>query len=384
MSTKKSNVKVSIITPVYNVEKFLGKCIDSILAQTLKDIEIILIDDGSSDGSWSVIQEYAKKDNRVIAIQQENAGAAVARNRGLEVAKGEYIGFVDSDDWVDADYFENLYNTGLKQDADIVCAYVETEVSNLARGSRFSVSVDQYNKSYNVRMKDAIRENKFSLDFVIWLNIYRKSMLDRNNITFVPELRTGQDSVFNTHTSYYANKVITVEKPVYYHINRRDGSLMTGYNYTIDGILSRALVFEETVRFMNSVEDYNKEMYKKRIYRVLNFIYSRIVKTPKLTRSDYVKIGEALIGTWSKAQYKDEILASFGNSKRFEKSLSSVNGFIEYVRFVMPAKRTVGYISSRRQVIASDIRGNKFLYRALRPPVHAARKVNKLIDKLLS
>lgn len=99
--------KVSIIVPVYNVEKYLKRCLDSLVNQTLKDIEIICVNDGSTDGSLAILDEYVRNDDRIVVINQENSGQSVARNRGIDVAKGEYIGFVDSDDWVSEDYLKS-------------------------------------------------------------------------------------------------------------------------------------------------------------------------------------------------------------------------------------------------------------------------------------
>ena len=95
------NPKISIIVPVYKVEKYLHKCIDSILAQTFKDFELILVDDGSPDNCGKICDEYAKRDNRIVVVHKENGGQASARNRGINIARGDYIGFVDSDDWID-------------------------------------------------------------------------------------------------------------------------------------------------------------------------------------------------------------------------------------------------------------------------------------------
>ena len=104
-----NNIKVSVIVPVYNCEKYLKKCLDSLVNQTLKDIEIICVNDGSTDNSGRILEEYT--DSRIKIITKENGGLSSARNAGIAVAKGEYLGFVDSDDWVDLDFYEKLYNT---------------------------------------------------------------------------------------------------------------------------------------------------------------------------------------------------------------------------------------------------------------------------------
>ena len=115
---------ISIIIPIYNVEKYLSKCIESLVGQTYKDIEIILINDGSPDHCLSICEQYSKKDNRIIVIDQENKGVSAARNAGLKMAKGEYIGFVDPDDWIAVDMYEGLHSVIKQSDVDmVICGY---------------------------------------------------------------------------------------------------------------------------------------------------------------------------------------------------------------------------------------------------------------------
>ena len=115
---------ISVIIPVYNAEKYLEKCLNSVIKQTLKDIEIICINDGSTDGSLNILQKYSEKDKRFIIIDQKNSGQSVARNKGLSVAKGEFIGFVDSDDWIDDDFYEKLYDAAIEYKADIAAGNI--------------------------------------------------------------------------------------------------------------------------------------------------------------------------------------------------------------------------------------------------------------------
>lgn len=112
---------ISIIVPVYKVENYLSKCLDSMICQTYKNIEIILVDDGSPDNSGKICDDYAKKDSRIKVIHKENGGLSDARNAGLKIATGKYIGFVDSDDYISVEMYEKLYNQAKKEDADIAC-----------------------------------------------------------------------------------------------------------------------------------------------------------------------------------------------------------------------------------------------------------------------
>ena len=116
--------KISVVVPVYNVEAYLERCLDSLINQTLSDIEIICVNDGSTDSSPEKLEEFAKKDSRIKIINQENGGLSAARNTGIEAATGEYIGFVDSDDYVDLDFYEKLYNAATSHNADISCTSI--------------------------------------------------------------------------------------------------------------------------------------------------------------------------------------------------------------------------------------------------------------------
>ena len=123
--------KVSIIVPIYNVEKYLRQCLDSIVNQTLKDIEIILVDDGSTDSCPSICDEYASKDKRIIVIHKENAGLGAAYNTGLDIAKGDYIGFVESDDFIELNMYEELYERAVQTGVDLVkCNFYDYDSQN--------------------------------------------------------------------------------------------------------------------------------------------------------------------------------------------------------------------------------------------------------------
>lgn len=374
--------KVSIIIPVYNVEKYLRKCVQSVISQTLKEIEIFLIDDGSSDNSWKIVQEFAKKDKRIVAIQQENAGAAVARNRGLELAKGEYIGFVDSDDHVDVDYFEKLYKTASEQDADIARAYVQSEIET-SEDYQLAHSAEGYDNYYNIESKVMVEKNKLNLTSSNWLAIYRRSILEKNKIRFIPEIKTGQDNIFNLHVSYFANKVVFVREFTYYHMNRRDGSLMTGYNFTPSGLISRAMVIEETVRFLNSIKNYDKDVYTYRIKDVFSFFHSRLIKT-SVDRVSREELASILVPVWKEVKYKDEIKKLLIKDGRFISSLDSKETLAKYITYVVPARQVLSKAEKKRQAVAEKIRQNKTAYKILRPPVHVLRKINKLVEKVLT
>ena len=249
-------VKVSIIVPVYNVEKYLRKCLDSLVNQTLKDIEIICINDGTKDNSVEIIDEYVKKYSNVLLINQENQGLGMARNNAMKYAKGDYIAFVDSDDWIDLDMYEVLYNKAIKTNADIVeCDYRmvfenSTKVKNrtlfgsLHTWKKFPIACG---KIFDWRyVKDDIFDG---LRCMVWNRLYKRSLIFDNNLTF-PDGKC-EDYPFSL------DAVLSAKSIVYCH--------KTLYNYLIRfGSLS---IREDSVQ--ENKEDDDK-IYKARILKILD------------------------------------------------------------------------------------------------------------------
>lgn len=206
--------KVSIIVPVYNVEKYLERSLNSLINQTLKDIEIICVNDGSKDNSLKILEEYSKKDNRIIVINQENAGLSVARNSGMKIAKGQYIGFVDSDDWVDLDFYEKLYNTAIAKDADIAVADFVREHPN-KKPKRLNLKEE---KVYETP-EDKLLVCKVHREGCVWNKIYRSEFLKSINLEFVAGM-FYEDRDFTIRSLYFSKKPVTVPNTYYrYFVN---------------------------------------------------------------------------------------------------------------------------------------------------------------------
>ncbi|CUO65032.1 glycosyltransferase family 2 protein [Clostridium disporicum] len=221
---------VSVIVPVYNVEKYLNKCVDSIINQTLKDIEIILVNDGSTDNCPSIIDEYAKSDNRIIAIHKENGGQGSARNAGLDIARGEYIGFVDSDDWIDLNMYEELYESLLNNNADIaICSR--------------QVYYEDYSIKYSIKVNNHVYKNidKNIINYITSDMIYPNALLVTNklykaklikykliNFENIKEIGS-EDTLFNYKLLLDTKKIVSNNK-VNYNQLFRNGSTMRTYN----------------------------------------------------------------------------------------------------------------------------------------------------------
>ena len=212
------------------MEQYLARCLNSLLTQTLKEIEIIAINDGSTDSSQIIIEKLASKDKRIIVVNQQNQGVSAARNNGINIAQGDYIGFVDPDDWVDADAYSYMLHEALQEDADIVmCSYIR-EFGTHAKEKQFDIEERAVFASDEVKQRvlrriigpiDEELASPESLDAwgTVWNKIYRRNLIQHNNITFI-DLQTigsNEDSLFNIHAVYYANKFVFVNKPFYHY-----------------------------------------------------------------------------------------------------------------------------------------------------------------------
>ncbi|MBQ8459063.1 glycosyltransferase [bacterium] len=208
------NIFVSIIVPVYNVEKYLSRCLDSLINQTLKEIEIICVNDGSTDNSLSVLKEYADKDKRITIISQENGGLSSARNTGMNVVKGEYIGFVDSDDWVDLDFYEKLYNSAKKYECDIAAAdFVRQHKNN--KKKRLNITQE---KVYETTPEKYLICKTYR-EGCVWNKLYKTEFLKKINLKFVVGI-FYEDKDFTARSLHFSNKLVTVPDTYYnYFVN---------------------------------------------------------------------------------------------------------------------------------------------------------------------
>ena len=226
-------IKVSVIVPIYNAEKYLVQCLDSVVNQTLKDIEIILINDGSSDGSADICQRYLN-DSRVTYYFKENEGLAAARQDGMERAHGEYIGFVDSDDWIEPDMYEKMYDAAKYCDADVAfCNCIENE-----NGHRFTPEVrtgvfDRQEILTEIlpRTLAYINDNgdKRTIRWSNCLRIYKRKLIADNHIQFDRRFRRSQDSQLTYEAMMVAQKFYYLGDDYLYHNRVVSDSLSRGY-----------------------------------------------------------------------------------------------------------------------------------------------------------
>lgn len=218
------NPLISVIVPIYNVEKYLARCVDSIVNQTYKNLEIILVDDGSPDSCPQMCDDYAKKDSRIKVVHKKNGGLSDARNAGMAVAKGEYISFIDSDDYVSDDFFECLLDVMNKENSDIA----ECSVVKFYEDNRFDEFSDDLSvKTYDTQdaMSALIAENPFHQH--VWNKLYKTELV--KDIPYAVG-KLNEDEFWTYQVFGRANKVSKLNKTMYYYFQRNSSIMGVGYN----------------------------------------------------------------------------------------------------------------------------------------------------------
>lgn len=212
---------VSVIVAVYNIEEYLPRCVDSILAQTYRNLEIILVDDGSKDQSGSICDSYAEKDRRIKVIHKKNGGLSDARNAGMDAASGEYIGFVDGDDWIDPNMYEMLFSALKDKRADLaVCRYRQISRTRTLDGSVDRAILFEAQEALQVYVEE---REEYAIQNAAWNKLYRKELLEGN---LFPEGRWYEDIVFATEALARAGRCIYLDIALYNYIIDREESIM--------------------------------------------------------------------------------------------------------------------------------------------------------------
>lgn len=221
--------KVSIVIPVYNVEKFLPECLDSIIAQTFSDFEVICVNDGSTDNSLAILQEYANKDSRIRVLSQQNQGQGVARNNAIDITQGQYLLFVDPDDFIEFDTLEEICNKFQQTNVDIIQFDYATCKEN-GEYSRTKIYKKKLNKDFKFSIKNGQifnwneieKKNLQSMSLCVWDKAYKTAFIKQHNVKFAPN-KNGEDHIFSISANLLANKILYMNK-VFYHYRTRLGS----------------------------------------------------------------------------------------------------------------------------------------------------------------
>ncbi|PKM96274.1 MAG: hypothetical protein CVU84_00740 [Firmicutes bacterium HGW-Firmicutes-1] len=235
--------KITVIIPIYNVEKYLSRCLDSVCNQSLSDLEIILINDGSTDNSLKIIDEYKIKDKRIIGLNQKNQGQAAARNAGIKLARGKYISFVDSDDWIAPDMLETLYNHAASEGSDIVMcsimkAYSLDKIVSNVSGSEFIVKITSDNIS------EESYKYFFEYEGASLCNKLFKSEMILNYDCNSVRLPLGEDMILNLKLLTFMPKISFINESLYYYFANE--SSIT-HKYSESQISTYAIAMKEVI-----------------------------------------------------------------------------------------------------------------------------------------
>ena len=301
---KKDKILISLIVPVYNTSNYLLECLESISKQTLKEIEIICINDGSTDNSLNILKDYQKKDKRIIIIDQKNKGLSGARNSGLDIAKGKYIGFIDSD-YINPSMYETMYKAITKYRTDIV-------ICNYHINTNGKITTHSKKKSYLIRnktkyIKELLEDN--NIQNYVWSRLYKKELF--KNIRFaegkvLEDIYLSSDLLDKINTAYY------ISKPLYYYRNRENSiSKTTNLNTINDAIFSyykRYCLINYKYKYLNKINIYSMLKWLTCFRRCFNDpepfykIYKEIISN---VIEDYKKTD---ISEYAKEEIYDEIM----------------------------------------------------------------------------
>lgn len=277
--------KVSVIVPVYNAEKYLQECVGSVLSQTLSDLELILVDDGSTDSSPALCDHYAVQDTRVKVIHKPNGRAASARNAGLRTATGEYVTFVDSDDWISPDMYEKMLQTG----ADVtLCDYVRFQGEKEFSFTQPNAAAGFYNKA-QIREKIYPHLVMDGIEYPITISncvmLIKRDIIARNQLSYREDILISEDAPFGSEVLYCADSFAYLKGERFYHYRMTNGSVSSTYKpWWWDSSLK---INEETENFFSKCEDYDfTQQIKSNMFYLARAEIYYILSNRDLTRQE--------------------------------------------------------------------------------------------------
>ena len=357
---------VSIIVPVYNAEKTIGRCIDSILGQQYTDFELLLVDDGSRDGSGAICDSYALADSRVQVIHKENTGVSDTRNIGISRARGVYLQFLDSDDWITPDATKLLVETARDHDCDLV-------ISDFYRvvGERVSRKGDIDEDRVLTREEYAAHMMEQPADFyygVLWNKLYRRDIVESHRLRMDPELSWCEDFMFNLEYIRHAQRFYALQVPIYYYVKTK-GSLASQSLSISKTIRMKLMLFEYYNQFYKSVLD--EDEYEKSRLKVYRFLVDAAGDgaVPPTILPGSKKLGDERVSICPEALSGEGVLAdSFRERKLLEQYLESAalkNGLslpearlllaLEQITSVSSRKNLADFLGVSRSVLSMNL-----------------------------
>ena len=357
---------VSIIVPVYNAEKTIGRCIDSILGQQYTDFELLLVDDGSKDGSGAICDSYALADSRVQVIHKENTGVSDTRNIGISRARGAYLQFLDSDDWITPDATKLLVEAAGEHNCDLV-------ISDFYRvvGERVSRKGDIDEDRVLTREEYAAHMMEQPADFyygVLWNKLYRRDIVADHHLQMDPEISWCEDFMFNLEYIRHAQRFYALQVPIYYYVKTK-GSLASQSLSISKTIRMKLMLFEYYNQFYKSVLD--EDEYEKSRLKVYRFLVDAAGDgaVPPTILPGSKKLGDERVSICPEALSGEGVLAdSFRERKLLEQYLESAalkNGLslpearlllaLEQITSVSSRKNLADFLGVSRSVLSMNL-----------------------------
>ena len=299
---------ISVIIPVYQAEKYVKRCLDSVLNQTYKNLEIILINDGSTDKSVEIIESYAKSDDRITLLHQENQGAGAARNLGLEIAKGDYIGFVDSDDWIERDMYEYLFNIAERENADIAACDFYSVVGKNEKEKKAEIEKIEC-MDYDALMKFFFRINGEKSFYAVWNMLYKREIIGSCRF---PEGKITEDLLFNYFVYCNCKKYVLSNQKKYYYFFNADGVTRKKLGRTDLALLKNwDIIIENTKKYRCEMENYAN----------LN-----------RWRSDFTLLSKAVLYGYDEKEITDEIISGLLTNLKKHRRILLMSSVLDWKR----------------------------------------------------
>lgn len=291
---------VSILVPVYKVEQYLEECLDSLVNQTLKDIEIVCVNDGSPDDSIKILERYKEKDPRIVIVSKENGGLPSARNAGLDVARGKYVGFVDADDYVQLDMYEKMYEAAERENSEIVICGANIFPLDPKPNNWLYEVLSTPDKTYREFSPDLIFAEASSRPF-IWRTFIKRDLIERNHLRLQEDILVGEDNAFQFRIYPLAKGVTLISDKLYNYRWYREGSMMNSgvYNDMTKRVRCHALLVQHIAQKWIETNEMCKMEYEFLKWSV-ELLYDDFIKIPL---NDKIEIANTLTPIWEQCAY---------------------------------------------------------------------------------
>ena len=342
--------KVSVVVPVYNVEKYLTECLDSIINQTLEDIEIICVNDGSTDSSLEILNNYAQKDKRIIVINKANSGYGNTMNIGINASTGEYIGIIESDDFADKNMFEDLYKTAKENDADIV----KSDWYHYWSKNKFSRKNNRISPAKAFKLTNSKQDKSLlRIDPSVWSAIYKRDFLNKYNIRFLETPGASyQDLAFSFKVFALAERVILTDKAYLYY--RQDNM-----NSSVKSKTKVYCVCDEYNEIDRFLDEYPQLKFEYKIQEEINRYngyVSSVLRIDDSVKPEFVKV----FSEHFREEYNTGLLGDeFFKKIKKKEFLTLINSPDKYLKVLKNIERRRKFNKIRKNILSIHFRNGR-------------------------